>query len=456
MMMKMDRVVWAVVLLLMYAALCAAVFLRAHRRQKLAQAAAAALLPASDAEQPLLVLHASQTGSAEEIAWATARALHLAGLPVRLLALGEATMADLQAASRALFITSTYGEGDAPDNGARFARDVMGGMASLAHLQFGVLALGDSTYAHFCGFGRALDAWLKERGAEALFERIEVDRGDEQALALWRQRLSHLAGTAEMLDWQASPFAAWQLLERRLLNPGSQGGPVFHLEFAPAQGAALPDWEAGDLVQLEIEGESPREYTISSLPAEGRVHLLVRQSRRADGSLGLASGLLTEGMPMQANASLRIRTHRNFRIGTNADRPLVLIGNGTGLAGLRAHLKAMAARGGRQRAWLLYGERQAAHDAHHADEIAAWQQSGLLARVDRCFSRDGGAQRYVQEALAEARETLVDWVEKGAAIYVCGSLQGMAGGVDAVLRDALGAEKIDALIAQARYQRDVY
>ncbi len=451
----MNREAWALLLVLAYAALCAAVFLRARRRQQLAKAGAAALLPAADGAAPLLVLHASQTGSAEEIAWASARALHLAGLPVRLLAMGEALPADLQAASHALFITSTYGEGDAPDSGARFARDVMAGAASLAHLQVGVLALGDSTYTHFCGFGRALDGWLKDCGARPLFERIEVDRGDERALALWRQQLSHLAGTAEMLDWQAAPSRPGNCWSAAC-STRQQGGPVFHLELAPADGTPLPDWEAGDLVQLDIPGEAPREYTIASLPAEGRVHLMVRQSRRVDGSLGLASGLLTEGLAMGASALLRVRAHRNFRIGTNDGRPLILIGNGTGLAGLRAHLKALAARGGTHKAWLLYGERQAAHDAHHAEEIAAWQRSGLLARVDLCFSRDAGPHRYVQDALAGARAVLADWVAQGAAIYVCGSLQGMAAGVDAVLREALGAEQIDALIAQARYQRDVY
>ena len=452
----MSREAWALFLVLAYSALCAAVLLRARRRQATALAQAAALLPAAGSTAPLLVLHASQTGSSEEIAWATAQALHLAGLPVRVLALGEAALADLQAATHALFITSTYGEGDAPDNGARFAQEVMAAPASLAPLHVGVLALGDSTYAHFCGFGRLLDGWLRASGARPLFERIEVDRGDERAIALWRQHLSHLAGTAEMLDWQdRGAFAPWQLLERRRLNPGSQGGPVFHLEFAPADGAPLPGWEAGDLVQLEIPGEAPREYTIASLPADGRVHLMVRQSRRADGSVGLASGLLTEGLVPGEATSLRVRTHRNFRIGANAARPLILIGNGTGLAGLRAHLKALAARGA-AKAWLLYGERQVAHDAHYAGEIEAWRESGLLARVDRSYSRDGSAQRYVQQALSDAREALLEWVAQGAAIYVCGSLQGMAGGVDAVLREVLGDAQIDALIAQARYQRDVY
>ncbi len=453
----MSRAFLAALLVLVYAALCVAVFVR-HRRQQLrTAAAAAALLPSADAAPPFLVLHGSQTGEAEDIAWQTARALHLAGLPVRVTSLGETTLAELEAASHALFITSTYGEGDAPDSAARFVNDVMArGSAALAQLNVGVLALGDRTYTHFCGFGRELDAWLRESGSNALFERIEVDRGDAAALTLWRRNLSHLAGTAELPDWQIAPFELWQLHERRLLNAGSQGGPVFHLEFSPTAGAPLPDWEAGDLVQLQLEGDAaPREYTVASLPADGRVHLMVRQSRRADGSLGLASGLLTQTLALGDSVPLRIRAHKSFRIGTNSERPLILIGNGTGLAGLRAHLKALERRDG-PAAWLIFGERQSACDAYYTDEIDAWQRSGRLRRVDLAFSRDGSAPAYVQHALAAQRETLLDAVENGAALYVCGSLQGMAAGVDEVLREVLGDALVDEITAQGRYRRDVY
>ena len=48
------------------------------------------------------------------------------------------------------------------------------------------------------------------------------------------------------------------------------------------------------------------------------------------------------------------------------------------------------------------------------------------------------------------------WVARGAAIYVCGSQQGMAQGVDAVLREVLGSDEVDALMASGRYRRDVY
>lgn len=485
----LSRPVAALLLLALYALMCAAVWWRHRRRQQLAAAESAALLPAADAGPPVLVLHASQTGQAEELAWQTAKALHLAGMPVRVAALGEIDAQALKDARHALFIASTYGEGDAPDSAAPFARDLMAagdgdGEAApidLSALQVGVLALGDATYTHFCGFGRALDTWLRERGAQSMFDRIEADRSDPAALATWRQHLSHFAGTADLAEWEAPVFSPWRLRVRRHLNPGSQGGPVFHLALTPADGSPLPDWEAGDLVQVlpaananadadasgdgDADASRPREYTICSLPADGAVELMVRRTSREDGAPGRASGLLTEQLALEGTVALRLRAHASFRIGANAARPLILIGNGTGLAGLRAHLKsraqtrmntANADNVSPAPAWLLFGERQSAHDAHYRDEIDTWQRDGLIAHADWAFSRDQDERIHVQHLLARHAQRLREWVADGAALYVCGSLQGMAGAVDAVLRETLGEAEVDALIRDGRYRRDVY
>lgn len=452
-----GRLPTAIALIALYLLLCGFVAWRYRRRQRLQAAAAAQLLPAQDGGAPLLVLHASQTGQAEELALQTARALHVAGQPVRLAALGSLRPDELRGATHALFIVSTYGEGDPPDAAAPFWRAAAAGLPDLAGLRYGVLALGDRSYARFCGFGRELDGWLQRGGANALFERIDVDRGDDAALAQWRHQLGHIAGTADMPAWEEAPFEPWQLTAREHLNPGSAGGGVFHVELAPPAGQPLPDWQAGDLVQVQVAAEprQPREYTIASLPADGRLHLLVRQTRRDDGSPGLASGLLTRSAQPGDTVALRVRSHASFRIGSNAHRPLVLIGNGTGLAGLRAHLKARAGAGAPP-AWLIYGERQSAHDAHHDAELRGWAAQGLLARLDRAYSRDQPEPRYVQHVLAEQAATLRDWVARDAAIYVCGSLQGMAAAVDAVLRETLGEAAVDTLIEQGRYRRDVY
>ena len=165
--------------------------------------------------------------------------------------------------------------------------------------------------------------------------------------------------------------------------------------------------------------------------------------------------MLTESLPVGSSQSLRIRPHANFRLGDNANRPLLLIGNGSGLAGLRAHLREQA-RLGQHQNWLVYGERHSRWDQPYRAELERWQAEGVLARLDLVFSRDQAERRYVQHQLLQASDEVLAWLGRGAAIYVCGSLQGMGSGADAALRQIAGTEQVSALAAQGRYRRDVY
>ena len=72
------------------------------------------------------------------------------------------------------------------------------------------------------------------------------------------------------------------------------------------------------------------------------------------------------------------------------------------------------------------------------------------------YSRDGAGRVYVQDRLRDAGQVLREWVAEGAVVYVCGSLVGMAGGVDAALREVLGSDAVDELLVLGRYRRDVY
>jgi sulfite reductase (NADPH) flavoprotein alpha-component len=415
-----------------------------------------------------LVVYASQTGNAEFLARRSAALLATGGVAARAMPISALDDALLRTAGRVLFVASTYGEGDAPDDAARFAArlgaPVADGSADLAHLHYAVLALGDRSYANYCGFGRALDAWLAARGATALFERIDVDRGDAAAIDAWQHHVARLAGTADAPDWDAPAYGSWRIAERVLLNPGSAGGPLYRLALVPAEGA-LPHWEAGDLAQVGAprDPDHPREYSIASVPHDGRLELLVRLQHHADGENGVktgaASGWLCEDAGGDDAILLRVRAHERFRLGGNAARPLILIGNGSGLAGLRGLLRARVASGVQDN-WLLFGERNAAHDFLLRDELQGWHNAGWLARLDLAFSRDGAATghapRYVQDVLRERADEVAEWVKRGAAIYVCGSLQGMAGGVHTALEAILGADVVDALAAEGRYRRDVY
>lgn len=466
--MSTPRLFWAAAVLALYALLCAVIALRHTRRQRAAQRHIDALLgsPAVDADLQWCVAHASQTGQAEALALQTAQALHAAGRPVRLLPLGALRADELARTGHLLCIASTYGEGDAPDSAAAFVRHCMAREdIDLSHLRFGVLALGDSDYARFCGFGRALDGWLRARGARPLFERIEVDNADPAATGRWRDQLSLLTGHADLPDWQAPAYAPWQLVGCHLLNPGSTGQPLHHLVLRPAEGP-LPEWQAGDLASIQPPhlARQARDYSIASVPQDGALHLVVRTARRPDGSPGRVSGWLTAPGRLGSTVPLCIRAHGGFRIGDNSARPLLLIGNGSGIAGLRAHMRQRIAqahavgRGPRDTPpmWLVYGERQAACDQVFPEETARWHAEGWLQRVDRVFSRDGGRHRYVQHLLADAADAVRDWAGRDGAIYVCGSRDGMGSEVDATLRHILGEPLCQALEQQGRLRRDVY
>ena len=176
---------------------------------------------------------------------------------------------------------------------------------------------------------------------------------------------------------------------------------------------------------------------------------------RPDGTPGLASGWLTQDAQIGDEVAMRVRANRGFHA-PPPEAPIILIGNGTGIAGLRGHLKARARHETTGGAWLLFGERTRAHDALYDADLQAWLASGVLTRLDRSFSRDGGENRYVQSLVAEHARPMADWVDRGAYVYVCGSLEGMSKGVHAALEAALGEERLTRLTDSGRYRRDVY
>lgn len=427
-------------------------YLDRRRKKRAAHAAAGGMAhdPPGGGDTVLLA-YASQTGTAERLAWQSAAALRAAGVSVRVRPLATLDAETLAKTRRLVLVASTFGEGEAPDAARPFLPRLAHADVSLASLRFGILALGDRHYPDFCGFARNVETQLRAHGAQHLFATVEVDDGDPAALQTWQQHLSELAGNRVRGDWSGPAFTPWRLQARQLLNPGSPGAPVYRIALRTE---AATDWQAGDIAEIRLPSAAMREYSIASLPQDGQLELLVRRVCKDDGSLGAGSGLLCQQAAPGTDIDLRIRRNPGFHPPADA-RPLILIGNGTGIAGLRALLKARALAGHR-RNWLLFGERSAAHDCHFGEELRAWQAEGFLERVDLAFSRDQVQRVYVQSLLAAEAGRLRGWIAEGAAVYVCGSLNGMAPGVEAVLRDALGEDALARLAADGNYRRDVY
>ncbi|MFZ3152272.1 PepSY domain-containing protein [Pseudomonas sp.] len=484
-------------------------YLDRRRKKRAMLKARGALPPSAGQAADWLIGFASQSGFAEQLAWQTAGQLQAAGLAVSVQPLAKLNEQMLCQAHNALFVLSTFGDGEAPDSARGFERKLLGQALGLEHLRYAMLALGDRQYQHFCGFALRVQGWLARQGARSLFEAVQVDAADKSALARWQRQLGELTG-AQPLHQGEMPPSLWTLSHRELLNPGSQGAPTYLLRLRAEQPA---DWSAGDILQVTprhsdatvqawlqahaLDGSqavsldgltqslqqalrdkqlpeqfshlvglhaqalldalvplAAREYSIASLPSDGELELIVRQERHADGSLGLGSGWLTQGAALHAQLLARVRRNSAFHA-PDDDRPVILIGNGTGLAGLRSLLKARIIAGHRQN-WLLFGERNAAHDFYCQAELQGWLATAELARLDLAFSRDQAAKVYVQDRLREAAEPLREWLAEGAAIYVCGSLEGMAAGVDQVLHELLGEAAVNTLREEGRYRRDVY
>lgn len=216
---------------------------------------------------------------------------------------------------------------------------------------------------------------------------------------------------------------------------------------------------------------APRLYSISSSPVAhpDQVHLTVGAVRYAndDGRpcKGVASTFLADGV--RPGMKVRVFLHPSHKFGLcEADRPIVMVGPGTGIAPFRAFLQERAAARAPGKSWLLFGDQRSDCDFLYRDELEQYQRYGVLTRLDTAFSRDADAKVYVQHRMIEHAPELWSWLQAGAAFYVCGDAQRMASDVDKALRQVIATEgkltpaESDAYVADlvraGRYQRDVY
>ncbi|MEM9707226.1 MAG: flavodoxin domain-containing protein [Pseudomonadota bacterium] len=253
-------------------------------------------------------------------------------------------------------------------------------------------------------------------------------------------------------------------LEIFAIEEAPDGAQIFDLisTIGPVEAQALAD---------ALRPLQPRLYSISSSPNAhpGEVHLTVGEVHyglNGRACKGVASTHLGERLAAGAMVGVYVQKSAHFHLPSDDDKPIIMVGPGTGIAPFRAFLEERRARAAKGKNWLFFGDQHVAEDYLYKSEIEAWREEGLINELSLAWSRDGDQKVYVQTLLEARGKEIFHWFENGAAFYICGDASRMAVDVEAsllrIIADGLGADEqaartyLDAMAADHRYQRDVY
>ncbi|WHY64362.1 assimilatory sulfite reductase (NADPH) flavoprotein subunit [Cytobacillus firmus] len=214
-----------------------------------------------------------------------------------------------------------------------------------------------------------------------------------------------------------------------------------------------------------------RLYSISSSfeanPDE--VHLTigaVRYDAHGRERKGVCSILCAERLQPGDTLPVFIQHNENFKLPENPESPIIMVGPGTGIAPFRSFMQEREENGAEGKSWLFFGDQHFVTDFLYQTEWQKWLKDGVLSKLDVAFSRDDDEKVYVQHRMQENSRELFQWLEQGAAVYICGDEKNMAHDVHNTLIDiiekegGMSREQAEEYLADMqknkRYQRDVY
>ncbi|HCD83364.1 MAG TPA: sulfite reductase subunit alpha [Agrobacterium sp.] len=234
-----------------------------HSRTAIGLETSVAAAAPKAAASVLNVLVGTQTGNAEALAMDIAAAARAQGMQPVVTALDDVSMDSLGSMKRVIVVTSTYGEGEMPDNAQLFWEALAAENAPrLDEMNFAVLALGDTGYDGFCQAGKLIDTRFEQLGGKRMKTRIDCDIDFEDAAATWIGETLPLARAIDgdsaaaamsvvaepparaKQGWsRKNPYSAKVSVNRLLSGPASSK-EIRHYEFDLGESGL--DYEAGD------------------------------------------------------------------------------------------------------------------------------------------------------------------------------------------------------------------
>lgn len=233
-------------------------------------------------------------------------------------------------------------------------------------------------------------------------------------------------------------------------------------QFGPFQ------WDAQGFVNC-LRKIPARQYSISSsqlaYPDEAHVTIgVVRYEVDGRERLGVCSTYIADQLEVGDRVQVYVHKNPNFKL-PDDETPIIMIGPGTGVAPFRAFVQEREERGASGENWLFFGDQHFMTDFLYQKEWLNWLKNGVLTKLDVAFSRDQEEKVYVQHKMLKKAKEFYEWLEKGAAVYICGD-KGMAKDVQETIIQIIQEQGnksreeaeayLEELRKQKRYQRDVY
>ena len=205
-------------------------------------------VPATASGPSVLIAHGGETGNCQSLAMKLADQARTAGVIVDVVDLAQLKLRQLAKREHLVLICSTHGDGDPPEPILAFYEAIMADNAPrLSSLKFSVLALGDSSYEHFCVTGQQLDERLEALGATRVHARVDCDVDFAEPASVWSKALlaklprneTAQASSAAPVEAQANAVVvdkrnpiSVEVLENLCLSEASRVMPIHHIELA--------------------------------------------------------------------------------------------------------------------------------------------------------------------------------------------------------------------------------
>ena len=210
----------------------------------------------------LNILYGTQTGNAEGLAMDAAIVARAQGFDAVVQGLDDVTVDAFSGMKRVIVTIATYGEGEMPDNAGLFWESIYSAdMPRLPDMQFGILALGDTSYDEFCQAGKLLDTRLEQLGATRLVDRLDCDVDYEDIADEWINKTIPLANSGNVIvpGVETSPQVVKSIWNRKnpypakvsvnkLLSGPSSGKEIRHYEIDLADSGLT--YETGDALNV--------------------------------------------------------------------------------------------------------------------------------------------------------------------------------------------------------------